>query len=200
MDGFYSCGTFFDFSKAFDTVNHDILIKKLEHYGFRRIFKDWFWSYLKDRKQYVSIANILSDYKQISCGVPQVSVLEPLLFLLYVNEFKNYSNLFDFHLFADDSNLFYTNKNLSTLESNVNKKNYMKFTIGSVLINSLLVLKNQTMSLFFSPPLPKKINYTVNLKINNQSLKHEKNINYIGILIDSHLNWKSQVSYLANKN
>ena len=153
MDGFYSCGTFFDFSKAFDTVNHDILIKKLEHYGFRRIFKDWFWSYLKDRKQYVSIANILSDYKQISCGVPQASVLEPLLFLLYVNEFNNSSDLFDFHLFADDSNLFYANKNLSTLESNVNKELH-EVTIGSVLINSLLILKKSNYVIILRPPSP----------------------------------------------
>ena len=152
MDGFYSCGIFLDFSKAFDTVNHDILIKKLEHYGFRRIVKDWFWSYLKDRKQYVSIANILSDYKQISCGVPQASVLEPLLFLLYVNEFNNSSNLFDFHLFADDSNLFYANKNLSTLESNVNKELH-EVTIGSVLINSLNIKKIKLCH-YSSAPLP----------------------------------------------
>ena len=192
MDVFYSCGTFFDFSKAFDTVNHDILIKKLEHYGFRRIFKDWFWSYLKDRKQYVSIANILSDYKQISCGVPQASVLEPLLFLLYVNEFNNSSDLFDFHLFADDSNLFYANKNLSTLESNVNKELHEVY--NWLCANKLSLNIKKSNCHYYSapppplPPLPKKINYTVKLKINNQSLKHENDINYIGTMIDSHLN------------
>ena len=94
-------------SKAFDTVNHDILITKLEHYGIRGIAKDWFKSYLSDRKQYVSVRGVNSNEEHISCGVPQGSVLGPLLFLLYINDFGNCSDLFDFHMFADDANLFF---------------------------------------------------------------------------------------------
>ena len=83
-EGTYSCGIFLDFSKAFDTVNHNILITKLDHYGFSGIVKKWFCSYLSERKQFVSIGNAMSDYKQISCGVPQGSVPGPLvLFTLY---------------------------------------------------------------------------------------------------------------------
>ena len=78
-----SCGLFLDFSKAFDTVNHDVLISKLQYYGIRGILKYWFTSYLKDRKQFTSIRNVTSDQRPILCGAPQGSVLGPLLFLLY---------------------------------------------------------------------------------------------------------------------
>ena len=84
------------------------------------IAKDWFASYLYNREQFVSIGNIVSDKRPISCGVPQGSVLGPLLFLIYINDITNCSNLFDFHVFADDTNLLYSNKSLKTLESKIN--------------------------------------------------------------------------------
>ena len=116
----YSCGLFLDLSKAFDTVNNSILIRKLEHYAIRDIIKDWFCSYLTYRLQFLSIGNIKSDPKPITCGVPQGSVLGPLLFLLYINDFKNSASDLDFNLFADDSNLFYSHKSLQCLETKLN--------------------------------------------------------------------------------
>jgi hypothetical protein len=82
--GKYGCGVFIDLKKAFNTVNHDILLSKLEHYGIRNNILAWFKSYLTDRKQYVYFNGKSSDILSITCGVPQGSVLGPLLFLLYI--------------------------------------------------------------------------------------------------------------------
>ena len=118
----YKLGVFIDFSKAFDTVDHTILIRKLKMYGIKGIHLAWFRSYLTNRIQYISITHDLeTDTKNICCGVPQGSILGPLLFLLYVNDLHNSSAL-DPIMFADDTNLFYEHKDLKTLFSLVNQE------------------------------------------------------------------------------
>ena len=192
----YACGIFLDFSKAFDTVNHAILLEKLYRYGIRGIPYDWFSSYLSNRRQFVSIGNIQSHESEITCGVPQGSVLGPLLFLLYINDFHNCSKAFEFNIFADDTNLFYANASLVNLESIINEN--LKKVIDWLAANKLSLNIDKTNFVLFHPTqrIP---NYEISLLIRNNRIKHEKYIKYLGILLDSNLSWKYHISHLAKK-
>ena len=121
-NGKFGCGIFFDLQKAFDTVKHDILIKKIEHYGIRGNVLDWFRSYLRCRFQYVSVNGHSSDLLPISCDVPQGSVLGPLLFLIYINDLPNISKVIQFYLFADDTSIYFESDNLLALQKVVNRE------------------------------------------------------------------------------
>ena len=112
-------GVFLDFSKAFDTVNHDVLLQKLQHYGIRGSALKWFQSYLSDRCQYVTYNGQESSKKAINCGVPQGSILGPLLFIIYINDLSNVCNHMMSLLFADDTNLFVSGKDVIKLQQEV---------------------------------------------------------------------------------
>ena len=118
----FGCGIFIDLQKAFDTVNNKILLLKLEHYGIRGCAPEWFRSYLSERKQYVSVNGSNSNLLSITCGVPQGSVLGPLLFLIYINDLPNVSKELNFYLFADDTNIYCESKNVPDLIRIFNKE------------------------------------------------------------------------------
>ena len=101
--------------KAFNIVDHKILLHKLEYYGIRGVCNDWFKSYLSGRKQTVFINDYNSDLMPANCGVPQGSVLRPLLFLIYINNLHKAIQHSNVHLFADDTNLFQANKSVKNL-------------------------------------------------------------------------------------
>ena len=111
---YFSCGVFIDLKKPFDAVNHEILLDKLNFYGFRGLINDWFKSYLKNRTQTIQIGEYLSTKLISPCGVP------PLLFLLYINDIHLSSDKLKFYLFADDTNILYADKNLKAIEQTVN--------------------------------------------------------------------------------
>ena len=121
-EGKFSMGIFIDLSKAFDTVDHQILLNKLAHLGIRGIPLQWFTSYLSERKQYVHINDYDSKLKYVKCGVTQGSILGSLLFLIYVNDMPNCSKILGFILFADDTNIFYAHNDIKTLIETVNSE------------------------------------------------------------------------------
>ena len=119
--GKYGCRIFVDFQKAFDTVDHTILTQKLNYYGVRGKANNWFSSYLKNRTQFVTINGFNSELKEINCGVPQGSILGPLLFLIYINDLHYSIKFCKVHHFADDTNLINFNSSIKVINKQVNK-------------------------------------------------------------------------------
>ena len=129
------CCLFLDFAKAFDTVNHNILLHKLNHYGIRGNALTLIESYLKDREQCVQVNNATSDFEFIKHGVPQGSILGPLLFLLYINDIAESSHMLDFYLFADDTTIFISDTDPKKLEQTLNTElsNVSKWLVANKL-------------------------------------------------------------------
>ena len=194
--GFYSCGLFLDLSKAFDTVDYTILLQKLEHHCIRGTTYNWFKSYLTNRTKFVSIGNTLSDTKQVLMGAPKGSVLGPLLFLLSINDFSNSSRAFEFHLFADDSTLFYSDNSSVDLENKINIE--LASIYDWLSANQLSLNIDKSNFVIFHPP-QKKIMYQVKLLLKGNYIKQEHSIKYLGVMIDENLNWKSHVSLIECK-
>ena len=142
-EGNYSIGIFLDLSKAFDTIDHTILLDQLFRYGIRGVTLNWFKHYLNDRKQFVSYNNTTSVSMKVTCGVPQGSILGPLLFISYINDIANVSNIFKINPFADDTSLFRTHDNFESLITDTNQK---LIRISTWLATNKLVLNigNQT--------------------------------------------------------
>ena len=146
------CGIFIDLQKVFDTVNHDILLKKLEHYGIRGTALSWFQSYLSNRKQFVSINGHSSSLTNISCSVPQGSVLGPLLFLIYINDLPNSSQFLSSFLFADDTNIYCESDNCELLTETINRE-LKKVKLWLDSSKRALNIEKTNFVLFHSPSL-----------------------------------------------
>ena len=192
----FGCGSFLDLQKAFDTVNHQILLDKLEHYGIRGTALTWFKSYLSNRSQYVSVNGYSSNQLNVTCGVPQGPVLGPLLFLVYINDLPNSSSKLSFYLFADDANIYFESRSLSILQKVVNKelRNVKKWQDANKLA---LNIDKTNCFIFHSAQNP--LNDSINIKIGSQYVKQTKYVKFLGLLFDENLSWKYHLSELSKK-
>ena len=183
-------GIFMDLSKAFDTIDHNILLKKLRTYGIRGTALDWFKSYLFNRRQFVSFKSSASNISSINCGVPQGSILGPLLFLIYINDIINAAPLFTYVLFADDTNVFYSHPNIHTLIDTINSELNKLSSWFKCNKLSLNIEKNNFIR--FSNIHSQNLRHD-DIFIDGLALNEKNDTKFLGITIDANLNWNKHI-------
>ena len=191
----FACGVFVDLQKAFDTVDHKILQAKLAHYGINGFANKWLSSYLTNRSQSVSLSGSTSDEKKISCGVPQGSILGPLLFTIYINDMHKAFNECLVHHFADDTNLLFTNKDPLKLQRIVNIA--LAKLVEWLRANRLSLNVDKTEFIIFRPP--RQTCDRIILRLDGKKIYETPKIKYLGLLMDSRLNWKFHIHELTKK-
>jgi exonuclease III len=198
----YSACVFLDLKKAFDTCDIPILLSKLKHYGFKGVSAKWFQNYLTNRKQYVEINGVKSEEKVLTHGVPQGSVIGPILFLLYINDLPNSTTLFC-SLFADDTIFCKTSSNLDTIKKLLNEeldKASVWFRANKLSLN---VSKTKFMVFRLSSMQPVNNNFRIFIngeeveRISNES--ETKSFKFVGVHLDEFLNWNEHTKMVKNK-
>lgn len=190
---------FLDLSKAFDTINHSQLLYKLQTYGIRGLSNIWFQNYLNNRKQYVQFKDENSKLCNITCGVPQGSILGPILFLIYINDIKNSTKL-KLLSFADDTTVYSSSSSLDTLFTTSNAEIQHLYTW--LCVNKLSLNISKTNYALFGPSSNKINTDTYSLSVNGSQIKRsndENPIKFLGLYIDETINWKTNISHIHTK-
>ena len=181
-------------SKAFDSLNHDILLKKLYCYGIRGVNLLWFKNYLVNRQQFVSIDNVNSKLLTSKCGVPQGSILGPLLFSIYVNDMCNISELLNFIMFADDTSVFMSHRDLNILEREFNQE--LKKLVHWLQINKLVLNINKTHYMVFTNVHWDTSNFVI--KIQETEIERVNRLKFLGVTIDEKISWNEHIGCICN--
>ena len=188
-----------DFKKAFDLVDHQIFLDKLSVYGIKDEALMWFNTYLTHRKQQVSVNNCMSDFKQITYGVPQGSILGPLLFLLFINDLPLYTKNVSTDLYADDTTLYDIQDSMERIEDNLqsalNNLHVWCRNNGMILNSS----KTKVMLVTTNQKRQRLHNENLDLKFNNEPLNMISNDKILGIYVDKNLNWSDHIKHLSRK-
>ena len=192
-----TCGIFVDLSKAFDTVNHHMLLDKLENLGIRGKALELFRSYLSGRKQYVNIDNCKSKTRSITCGVPQGSVLGPLFFLLFINDLPNCCPSGEVRIFADDTNVFFhcnNIKELIKLGQTILNQLHSWFTANKLTLNT----DKSSFTIFRSK---KKVihNLPEHIEFLDYKIKRTTHVKYLGLTINENLSWDNHINEICTK-
>ena len=192
----FACGVFVDLQKAFDTVNHNILLAKLNYHGIRGSTLKWFSSYLSHRSQFVSINDTISITRFITCGVPQGSILGPLLFLIYINDLHVCIEHCTAYHFADDTNLLLISNSLKKLNKHINHD--LSNLVHWLRANKISLNTKKTELILFKS---KNANLTkhLNFRVSGQKILPVKTIKYLGIKFDEHLSFLPHMQDLALK-
>ena len=186
-------GVFIDLKKAFDTIDHEILLNKLEIYGLRGVALNWLKSYLSDTKQFVNFNNSDSVELTVLCGIPQGSILGPTLFILYINDLHKVSNILNFILYVDDTNIFLSGNDLPELCSDM--CNELKKLDLWFKVNKLSLNVSKTNFMVFG----NKKNKECNIFINGVKIEEVNYTKFLGVLIDNKLNWQMQIQNVQRK-
>ena len=193
---------FLDLSKAFDTLNHTILLNKLQHYGIRDGSLNLFKSYLQNRKQYVVINNAKSETLDITTGVPQGSILGPLLFIIYINDLPNASKIFHSIMYADDTNLSASLQSIKSTNPNETVDTLINKELSKISewlgLNKLSL--NVKKSKYIVHKMTNKKVDNLQLNINGIAIEKVYDFNFLGLTLNENINWKNHIEKIAIKS
>ena len=187
---------FLDLSKAFDTLNFDILLRKLQHYGIDGKSLNLIKSYLTNRFQYVQFENSDSSLLEVKTGIPQGSILGPLFFSILINDLVNCSTKFQFLMYADNTTIYFNLNDFPLINREIEINSELEKVNTWLKLNKLAINVDKSKCMFFQ----KRRSITpLKFLMNNRAIDVVHNFNYLGIILDANMSWKSHIAMVSNE-